>query len=124
MKKKSMLAVGACSLMVLGTVVPATTASAAGKMKGSLCADGTFHVLHNDIINGSRFKEGYYLTYVKKNRISCYQASTYFHEWLATGYTTDNYLVAAGTRGKKSKMFSHGQGGGAWFQVKRVANPS
>ncbi len=123
MNKKSMVAIGACSLVALGTVVPMTSASA-GNMKGKLCQDGTFHVLHNDSINGARIKEGYYKTYVKANKVSCFQASTWLHEWLAQGYTTDNYIVAAGTRGNKSTMFIQGQSGPAFFQIKKVNNPS
>lgn len=119
MNKKSMAAVGACSLVAVGTLVPMTSASAG--VKGKLCQDGTFHVLHNDSIDQVRIKEGYYKTYVKG--VSCYQASTWLHEWLATGYTSDNYLVAAGTRGKKSTMFIQGQSG-PFFQIKKVKNPS
>ncbi|MEI2717381.1 MAG: hypothetical protein V9E98_10360 [Candidatus Nanopelagicales bacterium] len=120
MNKKAVLAVGASALLALGTAVPMTSASAGAGIKGKKCQDGTFHVLHNDSINQVRIKEGYYLTYVKG--VSCYQASTYLHDWLAQGYTSNNFLVASGTRGKKSTMFIQGQSG-PFFQIKRVNGP-
>jgi hypothetical protein len=120
MNKKAIVAVGASTLIAAGALVPATSAMAKNT-KGKLCDDGTFHVLHNDSINQRKIKEGYYKTYVRK--MSCYSASNYLHEWLAQGYTTDNYLVAAGTRGKKSITFQQGQSG-PFFTIKRVKNPS
>ncbi|MFN8126254.1 MAG: hypothetical protein U0R64_07085 [Candidatus Nanopelagicales bacterium] len=120
MNKKAIIAVGASTMVALGAMVPATSAMAKNT-KGKLCGDGTFHVLHNDSIDQVKIKQGYYKTYVRK--VSCYDASNYLHEWLAQGYTTDNFLVAAGTRGKKSKMFIQGQSG-PFFQIKKVKNPS
>lgn len=119
MNKKAIIATGACVLLGVATVAPMTAANAG--IKGKQCPDGTFHVLHNDSIDGAKIKKGYYLTYVKG--VSCYNASNYLHEWLAQGYTTDNFLVAAGTRGKKSTMFIQGQSG-PFFQIKKVQNPS
>ena len=122
--KKTTIALSTAALLAISTI-PVASASAAGPgIKGKLCQDGTFRVVHKgDTINEVKIKKGYYKLYVGKGSSNaaptCYQASTMLHEWLATGETTDNYLVASGTRGKKSTMFSQGQAG-QFFQIKKV----
>ena len=119
MKKKSLIALGACALVAVAGVAPMSPAAAAGK--GKKCPNGTFNVLHNDSIGGVKVPGGYYATFVKG--VACQDASNYLHEWLAYGYTTDNFTAAApGTRGAKSIMFQ--QSTGNFFQIKKVKNPS
>ncbi len=117
MKSTALVAVGASALVTVAMVVPAAPASAKN-IKGNLCDNGLFHVIHKgDTINKVKIKQGYYRTYVKK--VSCADASWYLTSWLGTGKTTRNFLVAAGTRGDRSTMFSKGQSG-PFFQIKGV----
>lgn len=120
MKKKSMLAVGACSLMVLGTVVPMTSASAANG-KGSICHDGKFFVVHQgDTVNGYSIPQGYYKTYVRK--LSCENALVDLHNWLGTDETIDGWEVIRGNRGARSIMFKNTMAKNEFFQIKRLKN--
>lgn len=116
-RARSVVAVGASALLGISLVAAATPASARN-IKGNRCDNGLFHVLHKgNTINQVKVKQGYYRTYVR--RVSCANASSYLTSWLSTGKTTNNYLVASGTRGKQSTMFSKGQSG-PFFQIKWV----
>lgn len=117
MKTKSMVAVGASALLAVTAFVPATSASAKGG-NGTLCNNGLFHVIHKgNKINKVNVKQGYYKIYHR--HMSCGASSSYLTQWLGTGKTTNNFLVATGTRGKKSTMFIQGQSG-PFFQIKWV----
>lgn len=85
------LTIGVVGLAVGGVLAP--HAAQAKKPSGyTLCDNGTFHVLSkgdtitDDMGTTVKVNKGYYTTYVAGS-MTCYQASTYFHNFLAKGKT-------------------------------------
>lgn len=91
LKRNLALTVAVVGLAVGGVLAP--NAAQAKKPSGyELCDDGTFHVLSkgdtitDDMGKTVKVNQGYYKTFVAGS-MTCYQASTYFHNFLQEGKT-------------------------------------